>query len=148
MNIKRTALAVAMGGALAITACSGDAEADPVDEAVERCQNEVVDYAKYPGSVEWVEIHVAEEQNGKIYVNGGADANNDAGNPVRVNYSCTLDTDTDEWADAPSMEPKEGPGGSQYRSGERWAGEQSPMLEKYGDRMSMESDTAQDIWGS
>lgn len=140
MTIRRTALATAASAlAIALTACNGEADADPIDAAVERCQEVVSTYSKYPGSADWVAVNLAEEQNDIIYIQGEADFNNDDGNPVRTKYHCHLNTETDDWNRPPSMEPKNPAGGERWTSS-RWGGAQSPMLEKYGDEMSLEAE--------
>lgn len=116
---------------LFLVGCGAD-----IDGAVERCQDRVSGYAKYPGTADWVELRMAEEQNGKIYVSGGADFNNDAGNPVRTKYHCTLNIETDDWDRYPTMEVQNPV--SSFSGSSRWGGEASPMLEKYGDSMSLE----------
>jgi hypothetical protein len=136
MKLRHLALLIPLAAGMALTACGGSDDPDPIEAATQRCQDTVSDYAKYPGSIDWVEVRLAQEQNGKIYINGAADADNDAGNPVRTNYSCTLNTETDDWDRRPSMEPKN-PTSDRWGTA-RWGGEASPMLEKYGDRMSMQ----------
>lgn len=110
--------------------------ASEIDSVVQRCQESVAAFAKYPGTADWVQINLAEEQNGKIYINGNADFDNDAGNPIRTKYSCTLDLETDNWVRRPVLEPKY-PVGSKWKTS-RWGGADSPMQEQYGDSMSLE----------
>lgn len=132
---RALAATVATTVSLALASCSSDSS-DPTADALERCQDTVGEYVKYPSTIQWADPDVEEEQNGIIYIAGGADANNDAGNPVPVRYSCHLDTATDEWGMPPSMEPKNPTDGRWQTS--RWGGADSPMLEKYGDSMSLE----------
>lgn len=129
--VKKRLIPFVVAAPLVLVGCGSD-----IDAVIERCQDHVSGFAKYPGTADWVEIRTAEEMNGKIYINGGADFNNDAGNPVRNNYSCTLDLETGEWERRPSLEPMN-PTGSRWGN-ERWGGAASPMLEKYGDSMSLE----------
>lgn len=139
MNTRTRLAAVVAAAALTLglTACGGgsDGQDSTITDAVQRCQDTVREYVKYPATIQWADPRLAEEQNGIVYINGGADVNNDAGNPVPVNYSCDLDTSTDEWARPPSMEPKNSTDGRWQTS--RWGAAASPMLEKYGDQMSM-----------
>lgn len=133
---RLAAIAAASALTLGLTACGGDDDQDStITDAVQRCQDTVREYVKYPATIQWADPRLAEEQNGILYINGGADVNNDAGNPVPVNYSCDLDTSTDEWARPPSMEPKNA-------TDINWSTDpnatfDSPMLDKYGDQMSM-----------
>lgn len=132
--MKKYLLPVALAIPFTLAACGSSPS---VEEVTKSCQDQVSTYAKYPGTADWVEVLVAEEQNGKIYIAGSADFNNDAGNPVRTNYHCTLDIESDQWVRRPSLEPHN-PVASRWGH-ERWGGSKSPMLEKYGDSMSLES---------
>lgn len=132
--MKKYLLPIALAIPLVLTACGSSPS---IDEVTKSCQDQISTYAKYPGTADWVELRVAEEQNGKIYIAGSADFDNDMGNPVRTNYQCTLDIESDKWVRKPTLEPHS-PTASRWGH-ERWGGSKSPMLEKYGDSMSLES---------
>ena len=136
MKLRTATLCAPLIALVALSACS-TIENEGAPSVLQRCQDHVSNFAKYPGTAQWVQVNNDTEENGKHYIAGEADFNNDAGNPVRANYHCILDTESDEWVDRPSLEPRN-PTTGRFQT-ERWGGASSPMLEKYGDQMSLES---------
>ncbi|WP_288814206.1 hypothetical protein [uncultured Corynebacterium sp.] len=134
MNSKKIAT-IALAAALPLaTACSiAETEASP--SPLEQCQKAVSEFTKYPGSAQWGEVLLDEEDSGVHYIAGEADFNNDAGNPVRTRYNCQLNLETGEWDYGPHLEPLN-PVHGKHETG-KWGGALSPMLEEFGDNMSM-----------
>lgn len=140
MKLRHLALLIPITAGLTLTACGGSDDPDPIEEATKRCQDTVSDYAKYPDTANWGDgpsmAQYSESSDTEIVISGTVNLNNDGGQPVKSIYRCTLDTEADDWAEHPFLEPKR----SAYEkmTGDRWGGATSPMREQYGDDMMNE----------
>lgn len=130
--MKRALATLALIPTLALTACGN--QEDTQYDAMTRCQKQVSQYAKHPESAQWKEVLLDEEQNGIRYLAGEATFVNDLEDEIVVNYHCNLDVESGNWSETPTMEPEDIPGAAPGR----WAYGLSPMLEEYGDEMSLE----------